>query len=207
MLTVTVTGLDRVARSLRRVSDQTRLPLMRALDPMLKHQVAETFDRQRDPVTGRPWRKTSGLSLRTRPSGGGRTLVATGQLRNSIVSRRPDVSATHVRLGSNLPYAAIHQAGGRITPKRAAKLWIPLTPEARKMGPRRFMSRNPGAFILKGKSVATRTASGLKFHFALVDSVTIPARPYLGIGPVQAREITKFVGAWIGRALREGGAS
>ena len=45
---------------------------------------------------------------------GGQTLVDTGRLRNSI-----DYAATpdKVMVGTNLPYALIHQKGGTITPK------------------------------------------------------------------------------------------
>lgn len=209
MLTVSVTGLDKATAALSRLSASTRAPLFRAIDQILKSQVARTFQAQRDPATGRPWKRAGSLALSTRPSGGGKTLLATGQLRNSVVSRSPDVSDSHVRIGSNLPYAAIHQAGGTISPKRAKKLAIPLTREARRAGSaRRWWSANASRkpFVLKGKAIATREAGGLEFHFALVDSVAIPARPFLGIGPVYASEIEDFVVGFAEAQLRKGGA-
>lgn len=50
---------------------------------------------------------------------GGQTLVDTGRLRNSV-----DYAATldKVMVGTNLPYALIHQMGGTITPKNAKRL-------------------------------------------------------------------------------------
>lgn len=63
---------------------------------------------------GVPWPP----SLRAREDGG-RTLYDTGRLRESIVSA---ASAREVEVGSNLPYAGIHQFGGEIVPKVAGAL-------------------------------------------------------------------------------------
>lgn len=52
----------------------------------------------------------------------GSPLIATGRLRNSIVSR-PD--AQGVTLGTNLKYARVHQFGAEIKPKRAKMLVFP----------------------------------------------------------------------------------
>ena len=63
---------------------------------------------------------------------------------------------------SDLPYAGIHEDGGVIRPVRAKALAMPLTPKARKMGPREWpedllqyvpVNRNPvvGLLALKGK--------------------------------------------------------
>lgn len=208
MLEVTVTGLDQVSAAFRRVERSAREPMFRAVDQILRSQVARTFQAGRDPETGAPWRRTGALALSTRPSGGGKTLLATGQLRNSIVSRSPDVSDSHVRIGSNLPYSAIHQTGGTIAPKSAKKLAIPLTKDARRAGSaRRWWAINAAKkpFILKGKTIATREAGGLKFHFALVDSVDMPPRPFVGLGREYANEIERFIVGFVEMSVEAGG--
>lgn len=52
-------------------------------------------------------------------SEGGKTLTDTGRLRNSIDYA---VAPDKVMVGTNLPYAMIHQKGGTITPKKAKRL-------------------------------------------------------------------------------------
>ena len=71
------------------------------------------FDRETDP-DGRPWLK----SLRVL-AGGGQTLTLDGGLRRSITH---DADRDGVDVGSNLPYAAIHQLGGRAGRGRAARI-------------------------------------------------------------------------------------
>ncbi len=75
---------------------------------------------------------------------GGPTLHDTGRLLRSITS---EAAPDQVRVGSNLIYAGVHQAGAVIRPKN-------------------------------GKALFFTLANG---DAALVGSVTIPARPYLGI--------------------------
>ncbi len=50
---------------------------------------------------------------------GGRTLVDTGTLRSSITY---DAGRDRVEIGTNVPYAPVHQFGATITPKRARYL-------------------------------------------------------------------------------------
>lgn len=109
--------------------------------------------------------------------------------------------------GSNLEYAALHQHGGTIRPRNSKMLAIPLTPEAARAGsPRNFprdlaviVNRSTGKGVLVERkrkaprkrrnqnafAAATRSAiAGNEIaHYALVLSVTIPARPFLGITP------------------------
>ena len=77
-----------------------------------------------------------------------------------------EVMGDEVRVGSGLVYAAIHQFGGTIRPKRARKLrfWI-----------------------------------GKEKVFA--DSVTIPARPYLGLSAENRDEIEAVVTDWLEEVL------
>lgn len=59
---------------------------------------------------GLPWKKSAGP---------GKTLVDTGRLRDSISYAAGDAS---VRIGTSVRYAAIHQFGGTILPKKGKSL-------------------------------------------------------------------------------------
>ena len=101
-----------------------------------------------------------------------------GILRASLVLQRYITFATagnQVTVGSNRIYAAVHQFGATIRPKNARALVFRLG----RAGPR------------GGKS------SGL-VH---AKSVTIPARPYLGFGPKDQREVLEVTATEINRAL------
>lgn len=90
-------------------------------------------------------------SLRAKEDGGP-TLHDTGLLMESINSESaPD----HVKVGSNLIYAGVHQSGATITAKN-------------------------------GKGLSFTLANGEQ---VVVGSVTIPARPYLGISEEERAQI------------------
>ncbi|WP_026379371.1 phage virion morphogenesis protein [Afifella pfennigii] len=94
---------------------------------------------------------------------GSRILTASGRLRDSINSRP---SRDEVRVGTNTIYAAVHQFGGTIKPKKASHLVF-------------------------------RLASGL----VLAKSVTIPARPFLGIDGEDEEMIADTVFGFLERHL------
>ena len=110
-----------------------------AIGQALAKSTVDRFAREAGP-DGARWPQ----SRRAREEGD-QTLTDTARLRQSIThAAGPD----HVDVGTNVLYAAIHQFGGEIRPKAAAKLAIP---------------------------------DGQGGIAALVDSVTMPARPFLGI--------------------------
>lgn len=152
-LQITMTGLDQVRRALvQLVSAQSRQGLMKALAETARDQVAEEFAEARDPY-GRPWVKSRRAVLE-----GGRTLTDTAILRRSITSN-PDllqISPAGFTLGTNVPYAAVHQFGRVIRPTRGKYLTF----------------RGPGAPAGKGK----RAGRG---GWARARQVTIPRRPIL----------------------------
>ena len=89
--------------------------------------------------------------------------LSTGALSGSwevaMVSQSP--RAFTFGVFSDLPYAKIHDTGGIIRPVRAKALAMPLTPKARKMGPREWpegllnyvpVNRNPVVGLLALKS-------------------------------------------------------
>lgn len=209
MLTVTISGADKTAAALARMGAAMRRPLMLGLDAAMKDQVNRTFSRQRDPVTGTPWKRTGPLALRNRPSGGGQTLRATaGGLLDSIVSRAPMVTDTSVTIGTDKVYGPIHQTGGIVRPKSAKKLAIPLTREAVRAGSaKRWMSQNSGKYFFTPGAICKREGGRVVAHFARLDSSTIPMRRYLGLGPEYAREIENFVVKVAERAAGSGGGA
>jgi hypothetical protein len=119
--------------------------------------------------------------------------VGTGGLRRSWRAKATLFFATLIRGGvrSNSPYAAIHEFGGTITPKKSKYLVIPMNIEARNLL-RRYgtVRRVPDLFVLKtgkGLYLAHRRRKGkgkakgkkLQVLFALKKSVTLPPRPYV----------------------------
>jgi len=88
-------------------------PAMAGIGAALEALVRDRFDAGRGPG-GRVWPP----SRRARAEGGA-TLVDSGRLRNSIAARPgPD----GVAVGTDVVYAAIHQKGGTILPRRARRL-------------------------------------------------------------------------------------
>lgn len=87
---------------------KNRQKMMDSIGEALVSGTVKRFSDGKGP-DGREW-PTSGRAA----AQGGQTLVDTGRLRNSIdYATTPD----KVMVGTNLPYALIHQKGGTITPK------------------------------------------------------------------------------------------
>ncbi|KNY13615.1 phage virion morphogeneis protein [Shinella sp. SUS2] len=139
-ISITLSGSAlRGFQQLERVMDNTT-PVMADIGKGLVASTHMRFVTQTDP-DGAAWRALNTDYAATKRNT--RILTESGRLRDSINSR---AGATEVRVGTNVPYAAIHQFGGTIKPKSASHL--------------RF-------FI--GDALVT------------VASVTLPARPFLGI--------------------------
>ena len=121
-----------------------------------------------------------------RPQGGSKPLLNRGQLAASMSA---SVSESEIALRANAPGARIQQFGGTIVPTRAKALAIPLTVEAVRAGSARNFPRP--LFVLKkkdggpGGALAEAVGQGknksVRVHYLLRMSVTIPARPYLGV--------------------------
>lgn len=130
-----------------------------------------------------------------RPNGGNKPLRDYGALAASVQAK---TRKNELIVGTNLAYAGVHQWGATITPTRGKFLAIPLTIEAKRNGgprfPRPFPRRLYFAIRPGGNSGAMyeRTPNGRVFHYALVRSVTIPARPFLGFSREFLGEIGKL---------------
>jgi phage gpG-like protein len=182
----------------------------------MKELTIGNFEKQADPRTGKAWAKGKGVGFK-RP--GSRILENNpgSGLKGSINAAQPIVDAKAVSIGTNKVYARIHQEGGVIRAKPGKALAIPVTQEAARAGSaRRFMQKNPKAFIWRKKEHGEREAvnSGkpgyivtpfrktkIKIHFLLRKSVTIPARPFMGWSTEARAEVARLVRAWWARRM------
>lgn len=157
------TGIDAgLTEALRRASDLT--PLMMRIGAVLEFSVSERFKNSVGPG-GTSWP----LSHRARETGGA-TLVDKGHLRDSIST---EASARSVVIGTNTPYAHVHQFGALIEPK----------------------SVDEDATA----KLAFRLPNG---RFVMVDQVEIPARPFLGFDNADAADIADTVNAYFQEAFK-----
>ena len=120
MIEIEINNAQEVAIVLERLSQATthRTPLMRSIAGTMESAVLQNFD-----VGGRP--KLLGLKYRQ-----GTPLVDTENLMGSITS---DYTNDTAIVGTNEPYAAIHQFGGKAGRGRKttipARPFLKLTPE------------------------------------------------------------------------------
>ena len=119
------------------------------------------FRRSRGP-DGTPW---EGLKHRS-----GQPLRDTGRLQRSITYQATD---TETEVGTNLKYAAVHQFGATIKPKKGKFLVFPI----------------------KGAGGQTR--------YAFVRQVIIPARPYIGLERRQVDKINRIIDQWAEEVLSD----
>jgi phage virion morphogenesis protein len=127
-------------------------PFMKQAGEILVEGTKERFESMTDPE-GKPWKALSTAYAAAKKRNRGRILTLTGQLGETI--RYQLAGSDTVLVGSNRPYAAIHQLGGKIS--------LPA-----------MKPKNKRALYWPG---AAHPYKSVRAH-----SVTIPARPYLGIG-------------------------
>jgi phage gpG-like protein len=173
-VTIDLAGLDGWTKEqAKKLTDaQLRRPL-RVCEQLVMSDTKARFGTGTDP-DGKPWRP-----VKFRVRGAGKPLYDTGRL---VASIRARVQGSTLTVGTNLAYAKVHQFGAVITPKKGRYLTIPLSVEAQRAGSPRRMNklhrRGRALFDAKGKA-----------HWALVLSVKIPARPYLGFGQKVIKQI------------------
>lgn len=119
----------------------------------------------------------------------------TGQLMNAIY-RGYDKDAGQGFVGVNLPYGAIQEFGGVVTPQSAKHLWVKnyvgVDGQFKRWTPSDFMAahnQSPGQYPIytsphTGKLIAAYKARGaspgqMQALFTLVSRVTIPETPYV----------------------------
>lgn len=129
--------------------------LKRSILALMIGQKDDVFKGEHDPE-GTPWTPLSPKTIARRRNhqGGVKILQDTGQLKNSLTQagapyKIESARGYDVELGTNVPYARIHQYGGVIKTRHA--------------------------------------------------EITIPARPFIGLGPNDAQEISEVVEGFMAR--------
>ena len=173
-------ALDKLRQSLPLTGSMA--PAMQSMGRALKTATQLRFRTTSAPDGGQ-WKK----SWRAQ-TGGGQTLSLTRRLRNSITFESTTNSVT---VGTNVQYAAIHQFGGVVRAKNGPFLAIPVTPEARKAGSPRNMQGLHVQQTVKGQFVLANDKGVVQY--LLRKQVTIPARPFLGVGPTDSVELVGIV--------------
>lgn len=181
--------------------------LGKIVSTLMLADVKDRFDKSNAP-DGSPWKPLK----HPRVNGGNKPLLDTGILRASLFAGHTSDS---VFVATTHPGAALQNFGGVVRPKRAKMLAIPLTKEAKRAGsPRRFKgtlqfvpTRAGNRFLLVGVANLRRKASGNSAvpQFLLVDKVTVPARPFLGLSAAALQKIDMAVAEAIERGWVNGG--
>lgn len=119
-----------------------------------------------------------------RPNGGDKPLRDKGLMAASLSA---SVTEGGLRLAASSPGANLHQYGGTVKAAPGKMLAIPLTREAKRVGsprknnfPRKLwvFSSPRNKFLVETKGKGSKKQ--LVFHYILKDSVTVPARPFVG---------------------------
>lgn len=165
---------DEATAQLRMLLDRmsNRQGFFKAVGDQLVGSTGENFRGEHDP-SGAPWVPLAPATIRARQRRGKsqiRILSETGVLSGSV---HAEATNNDVRIGSAVPYAAIHQLGGTVQ-KQAGSRW---------MAGRRFARRDKHP---EGRDV------GIRAH-----AITIPARPYLGVSADDEVSIMEMAEAWL----------
>ncbi|MBB4268143.1 phage virion morphogenesis protein [Roseospira visakhapatnamensis] len=141
---------------------------------MMTTSTRHRFEMGVDP-DGNPWPP----SLRALAEGG-QTLVDRGHLRAAVTYQ---ATAARVRQGTNLVYARIHQLGGEI--KRQART--------------QTIHRRLYADGRLGERFVKRTARGAVAtdHAVGAHTITMPARPYLGLSTADRAQAGEILADWL----------
>jgi phage virion morphogenesis protein len=161
-------------------------PFYNAIGNLLVASVGENFLAERAP-DGTPWTPLAPATIAARRRRGSSAIAILrerGRLKGSISHQ---VEADGVRIGATAPYAAIHQFGGTINKSaRSGKIFR-----------RQFADGSFGRqFAKKKNKTSVATDVSIPAH-----SVTIPARPYLGVGANDIDDIQRLADRWLSGKL------
>lgn len=180
-----------LGRLIASLADTT--PTMRDLSEIMIDASARAFDKTADPVTGTPWQPLSASRQRQRAHKGrsiANMLQDGGWLVGSIA--RPsgpgavrEIGPDHALVGTDVPYAAIHQFGGTI--KREA---APMTVRLRK--------KNGRIQFAKNKHKRVRIVDTVRKAY----TITIPARPFIGVSPTDIQDMLDTITRNLQKALK-----
>ena len=180
-----------LSRLIASLTDTT--PTMRDLSEIMIDASARAFDKTADPATGTPWQPLSAARQIQREDKGrsiANMLQDSGLLVGSIA--RPsgpgavrEIGPDHALVGTDVPYAAIHQFGGTIHREAA-----PMTVRLRKKNGRTMFA----------KSTHKRVRIVDTVHKAY--NITIPARPFIGVGPTDIQDMLDVITRNLQKALK-----
>jgi len=189
-------GLERFEQKLDRLPEMWRIVERRELE-MTKDRFAS-----KTTPDGKAWPANAPLTLMLRR--GGSMMNVSGALKGSITAEGSGLRSV---IEPHMVYAAIHQFGGTILPKKGKFLRIPIGAGSKmskegasklfhhetkfgegKDGVKRGVATTRGR---KGEHGRTKEAG-----FILLTKVTIPAREYLGIGAKDREMIEETVREW-----------
>lgn len=149
----------------------------------LENATRERFASTQAP-DGSTWKPSIRALNHATMGGSPQTLNDTGRLKNSMASI---VNGASFQFGTNSEYAAIHQFGGTINHgSRTAKVWRKYGKDGVKP---KFVKQNDRNKIAKN-TIETEHSIGSY-------SVTMPARPFLGINTEDEREIEEIAIDWL----------
>lgn len=180
-VSIAVSGDVLVINKLKKIIStmENPMPLWNEIGRALVEINKKRMDSGRGP-DGRFWKKSLRAKL-----GKGKTLINSGKLQNSL---QFVASKYGITLGSNLVYSAIHQLGGTIgsvSAKERARVKA-----LRKRGrPKTVVKRYLKFPLANGKWVS-------------VESVVIPARPFLGVSRTDEQTVLKVVEQFLGKQRR-----
>jgi len=159
-----------------RLTDLT--PVMEAIAVRLEASTAGRFETATGP-DGKAWKK----SIRAKKESG-LTLTDTARLRRSITTR---VTPHSAEVGTNVEYAAIHQFGGEIR-RKARKQVLAFDGAGRFAARKNTRKRKAGAIPVAIADIGAHT-------------ITMPARPFLGVDAADRASILKIIARTLEEAV------
>lgn len=148
----------------------------------LENSVHARFRSMTDP-SGKRWKALSARYLRAKKNND-KILTLEGRLNDQIVHQ---IQGDTVTVGTNVPYAAIHQFGGTVA--------IGEQTVTRKRGTK---GKNKGRFMVGTTKAKHAVVSTFKIP---AHKVRIPARPFLGLSEADRVEVRETIKDHIRRAL------
>lgn len=179
---VDITGAEETLAALRRAAERTAEPrgLWDAIGLLLVGSTQQRFERGVGP-SGSPWPPSARARF-----GGGKTLIDTARLMQSITFVASDAG---VEVGTNVIYAAIHQFGGDI--KHAARQHTTY---------RKYDARTDE---LSSQFVKRKHSNFAEDVTIPAHTVTMPARPFLGLDQDDERDIVQTAEDFLAEGLDE----
>ncbi|NDW04070.1 phage virion morphogenesis protein [Jiella pacifica] len=180
-----------VMEALLRLEQRDRSNAINAIGAYLVTATQQRFEREQGP-DGRPWQRLSPRTANARIGKTRRGYDHILRVKNRLYSSvKYQADAASLAVGTNVDYAAIQQLGGTIKkPARRQTIYQRYNPKTGDLD-QRFVKRSRSNFA-RHVDVAAH-------------SITIPARPYLGISDEDRAEILEIVADTERRSLAGGG--